>query len=414
MEEPLFDLSKIKLPTYFFILYILLIPFESIMATRIFVMVSYATISALITSLFVLIYIVSRPNLLKLTKTAFPWVAFFLWSALSIVWSIDSGRSIYDFIYISKHVSFLILISSYPFDYSEKRIIRHAIILSGILLASTVFFTTFQIKGITTLVRATIANGYYKADPNHIASTLLLPMSFLIVDFVENKKFSILNFFAAIILFATIVYTGSRGSFIALAVMVIYFIVVYSKQKHPKKVILSLVFTLSIISLVISLSNPDLFSRFAKISTLDRYSAHRTEIWRKSFQFIREKPLAGYGFGTFKILPGMEIKYKTAHNNFIQAFAEGGGVGFLLMITAYIPILALRPKNQFDRAAKTGVIGIAITSLFLYTLNYDYFWLSIIIAEIANRTSPSTQIQNHKNSNEISSSPKLKQITDIS
>lgn len=110
----------------------------------------------------------------------------------------------------------------------------------------------------------------------------------------------------------------------------------------------------------------------------------------------------------------MEIKYKTAHNNFIQAFAEGGGVGFLLMITAYIPILALRPKNQFDRAAKTGVIGIAITSLFLYTLNYDYFWLSIIIAEIANRTSPSTQIQNHKNSNEISSSPKLKQITDIS
>ena len=190
MNEVIFEFKKIKIPTLAFILYILLIPFESIIATRIIVIVSYATLVALLTSLMVLIYLLFKPKLLRLTKTSFAWIAFFLWSGLSIYWSIDRSASIYNFIFISKHVFFLLLISSYPFNYSEKRVIRHAIILSGILLAGTVFFNTFQIGGISDAVRATISNGFYKADPNHIASTLLLPISFLVVDFVERKKFN--------------------------------------------------------------------------------------------------------------------------------------------------------------------------------------------------------------------------------
>jgi len=388
MDEPIFDLKKIKLPTYGFIVYILLIPFEAIMATHIVVVVSYATIVATITSLLVLIYLLFKPKLLRLTKTAFTWVAFFLWAGLSIYWSIDRSSSIYNYIFISKHLFFLLIICSYPFCYSEKRVIRHAIILSGILLSATVFFTTFKVGGITTFVRATISNGYYKADPNQLASTLLLPISFLIVDFAEMKKFNILDFIAAIILFATLVYTGSRGAFVALLAVMITLIISYLKYPKRKKAILALVFSLSILALVISLLNPKLLTRFAKINELDRYSANRLPIWKDSFNLWKEKPLAGYGFGTFKTVPIMKAKgIKTAHNIFIQALVEGGIISFLLLIAAVIPTVTIKGNNGFSRAAKASAVGIFISSLFLFTMNYDYFWLVIIVGEIANRTS---------------------------
>lgn len=387
MDEFTFDFKKIKLPTYAFIVYILLIPFEAIMATHIVVMVSYATITAVITSLLVLIYLLFKPKLVQLTKTAIPWVAFFIWAGLSIYWSINRPASIYDYIFISKHLFFLLLISSYPFNYSEKRVIRHAIILSGILLSAVVFFTTFQVRGITTLIRATISSGYYQADPNHIASTLLLPIAFLIVDFVERKKYSVLDLIAAIILFSTLAYTGSRGAFVSFLLLVIVLIIQYFKHARKKKAILTLVFILAGVAVSMSIINPSLLSRFAKIDKLDRYSANRVPIWQESVKLWREKPLAGYGFGTFKVLSGnMTKEYKTAHNILVQSLVEGGIVSFILLVIVIVPTVSIKGNNSFSRAAKAGVIGVFVSSMFLFTINYDYFWLAIIIAEIANRS----------------------------
>ena len=189
MGQAIFNWKKIKLPTIAFVLYILMIPLESIYAVPIIVNVSYATIIALITSLMVLIYLLFKPKLVRLNKSALPWIAFFIWAGLSTIWTIDRSLSNYNFIFISKHLFFFILIGSYPFNYWEKRMIRHAIILSGIILSAKVFFSTYQIGGISEMVRATIANGNYLADPNHTSSSLLIPICFLIVDFVEAKKF---------------------------------------------------------------------------------------------------------------------------------------------------------------------------------------------------------------------------------
>jgi len=388
VEKNVFNLKQIKIPTYAFIVYILLIPFESILATPIVVIVSYATITAVITSLLILLYLLFRPKLVRLTKTVIPWLAFFVWSGLSIYWSVNRPVSIYDFIYISKHFFFLIIISSYPFNYSEKRVIRHAIILSGLLLSAAVFFNTFNVKGISSLVRATVANGYYQADPNHIATTLLLPFTFLIVDFVERKKLNILDIFAAIILFATLAYTGSRSAFVAFLIMIVFLIIQYRTHEKRNKTMLLLVFILIGVSLLVSLLNPNLLNRFAKINNLDRYSAHRIDAWQESIKFWRKKPFAGYGFGTFKPLSkNMVMEYKTAHNIFIQALVEGGVVAFILLFIAAITTINIKTKNSFSRAARTGVLGIFVSSLFLFTMNYDYFWLAIIITEIANRSS---------------------------
>jgi O-antigen ligase len=387
MEKNTFAISQIKLPTVFFIIYILLIPFESIMATHIVVMVSYATIAAFLTSIFILIYLLFKPNLLKITKTAFSWTAFFLWAGLSIYWSINRATSIYDFIFVTKHLFFLLIISSYPFNYTEKRVIRHAVIFSGLLLAGTVFFSTFQIGGASAFVRATIAKGYYRADPNQIASTLLLPICFLVVDFVDKRKFSIIDLLAAIILFATLVYTGSRGAFVAFCVATIYLIFAYYRHKKRRKIILSLVFALAGISLAISLISPQILARFADISNLDRFSSKRTIVWRESLNLVPTRPLAGYGFGTAKILTKyMSQNFKSTHNILIQSMLEEGIIGSLLMLLALIPVFTMKADSSSDRAAKSGAVSVIISGLFLYNFGHDYFWLAIILSEIANRS----------------------------
>ena len=235
MEKTLFTWKKIKLPTIAFAIYILLIPFESILYTQIVVKVSYATIAAAITSLMVLIYLLFKPKLVRLTKSAVPWVAFFIWGGFSIYWSINRSLSSYNFIYISKHIFFFLLICSYPFSHLEKRFIRHAVILSGILLSATVILTSFYFGEASSFIRATIANGYYQADPNHTASSLLIPISFLVVDFVEAKKFKILDALAILVLVFTLVVSGSRGASFAFLASIVTLTIIYRHFSSPLK-----------------------------------------------------------------------------------------------------------------------------------------------------------------------------------
>ncbi len=386
MEEIRLNWRQIKLPTFAFLVYILLIPFESILAVPIIVVVSYATISAVITSLLVLIYLIFIGKPIKLTKSAIPWIAYFIWAGISIYWSIDRSLSSFNYIFISKHLFFLIIISSYPFNFSEKRLIRHGIIASGILLSLAVFFSTYKLGGLSSLVRATIANGYYKANPEHIGDSFLIPISFLIVDFVKAKKFNFLDFVAISIIFIALVVTGSRASFLSLLGTVVTLIIIYRKSKNEKKVILSSAFGLALAGILIFSLYPTLVDRFANIQDLDRYSSNRLPLWRETFQLYYEKPFAGFGWGVFRDLPSvLAQESKTAHNIILQSLIENGVVGACLMLFALIPPFIYKTYDDFSAAAKASIVGILITSMFLYTINYDYFWLAMILGVISER-----------------------------
>jgi O-antigen ligase len=387
VEKSLFTWKKIKLPTIAFAIYILLIPFESILYTKIIVRVSYATIAAVITSLMVLIYLLFKPKLVRLTKSAVPWVAYFLWAGLSIYWSIDRSLSGYNFIYISKHIFFFLLICSYPFSHLEKRFIRHTVILSGILLSVTVLLTSFYFGEASSFIRATIANGYYKADPNHTASSLLIPISFLVVDFVEAKKFKPLDAVAIVVFVFTLVVSGSRGASLAFLASIVTLTIIYRHFKNLKKIMLAIVFSLAILIAIIFAYNPSTVNRYAKIENLDRYSSERILVWKDALSFYKNKPFAGYGFDVYPVLPSdMAHKVKSAHNIFIQSLVEGGAVSFLLILVGVIPMIMFKTTDSFSRASKAGIIGIFATSLFLFTLNYDYFWLAMMFGEISNRS----------------------------
>jgi O-antigen ligase len=80
----------------------------------------------------------------------------------------------------------------------------------------------------------------------------------------------------------------------------------------------------------------------------------RKQIWKRGFQYILEHPVAGVGAGNFPIAEGdfaaalgRPSKWSTAHNAYIQAFAElglvGGGIFMaILLISASRALLLWR------------------------------------------------------------------------
>lgn len=59
----------------------------------------------------------------------------------------------------------------------------------------------------------------------------------------------------------------------------------------------------------------------------------RTEIWNEAMESFWERPLTGYGSGTFKTAVG--FKDKASHSLFVNLFVETGLTGFLLFAATY-------------------------------------------------------------------------------
>jgi O-antigen ligase len=212
------------------------------------------------------------------------------------------------------------------------------------------------------------------------------------VEFVESKKFKPLDGIAIVILFITLVITGSRGGSFAFLASIISLTVIYRNFKNHKKTMLAIVFSLAIAITVFFMYNPSLLNRYAHIDNLDRYSSNRIPIWQEGIRHWQLKPFAGYGFDVYPDLQNSN-GVKTAHNIFIQALVEGGVIAFLLLLFGVIPMVGYKTTDSFSRAAKAGVIGIFVTSLFLFTLNYDYFWLAMMLGEISSRATLKKKVQ---------------------
>jgi len=80
---------------------------------------------------------------------------------------------------------------------------------------------------------------------------------------------------------------------------------------------------------------PEIYS-----TSLDALSIRtRFSIWKSTWDIFLSRPLFGWGWGSFRYLypgfkdPGVWYVVPHAHNEFLQLLAEGGAVGFLIVIT---------------------------------------------------------------------------------
>ena len=188
---------------------------------------------------------------------------------------------------------------------------------------------------------------------------------------------------AAAFMSATIFLSGSRGGMIALAMQIVLFLyfVVRERQKENVAILLG-GFLLIGVAVIAWSGGREVSTRIATLAADKRSEVSpdvRMQIDRDTLKMALQRPILGWGQGTFpEVYPRFRSFYtdslvNAAHNDYLQALAETGIVGFGIMI--WLLVSALRPaacksktwtsdlNGAVSVAAILGISGILVHSL---------------------------------------------------
>lgn len=197
--------------------------------------------------------------------------------------------------------------------------------------------------------------------------------AFASVNF-SNKKQKKISIFCFVMALGGIIFTSSRGAYLAAAISI--FIFLLSNKKVFKKLLPF------VAGLVIAVPL-GLFLRYRNTPIGDFFQSdsQRMNIWKYSFNMFLENPILGLGAGTENIHVILRDTYGIdrhhAHNLFIQMLAEGGIIGGIF-VTAIIVLIVkniiaiFREKDKQYRnygvLYTSSLVGFTVMSIFEYTL----------------------------------------------
>jgi O-antigen ligase len=117
-------------------------------------------------------------------------------------------------------------------------------------------------------------------------------------------------------------------------------------------------------------------ARFMHMVERQNLYEDRLPLWQDAWKMIREHPVIGQGLGTFQwTFPayetvGPDIPARYAHNDYLQALAEVGIIGLVLLLTALMLayrtalINLFRSKDSLARGIGMGTLG-ALTAVMM-------------------------------------------------
>lgn len=272
--------------------------------------------------------------------------------------------------------------------------------LKKILFIACLGTTIYSLYALTTgyFARSRLMAGEM-FDPNDLGFFLLsfIPYNFLFLS-KENRNYKkIISLFNVVIGTMVILMTGSRSSFIALAVVVM--ILLLTKTRTIKASYKIIVVILCVTAISYKISDIE-FSRFATILNIkeDYNITHewgRLEIWKRGLHLIIAHPITGVGVGCFDMALGQDReergkipKWQTAHNSLVQVGSETGVVGLILFalmsIKAYGIFKRVKRKAQSEELvkigemARAGFVGHFIIAMFL-SQAYSVYWAFYIV-----------------------------------
>ena len=186
--------------------------------------------------------------------------------------------------------------------------------------------------------------------------------------------------FAAILMAASIVLSGSRSGTFSLIVELALLFWITSQVRHRIRSRWALPLVVCcLLAFVAWIGSADLWRHFS-----DLQDATRPAILKDGLRMFRLKPIFGWGLGTFPTAyPAFRSFYtdlfvNAAHNDYLQALVETGAVGFscVLWFVAVLYRHGLRQVTNWTHhwdgavriAALTGCTGLLVHSAFDFNL----------------------------------------------
>lgn len=219
----------------------------------------------------------------------------------------------------------------------------------------------------------------------YIISVLPLSLAFFSNCLCRKKKAFLIMI--CILGFYCLLKTSSRGAWLGFLVAIfVYFFY------HKKKISLAI----PIVILLCIIIFPHGFGRLVNSFKLESNTLwERTQLWKGTWNMVKEHPLAGFGINTFsnyfpKYKPPEYWDLRYTHNSYLQMWSETGIIGLLAFMAMIFAVLRISLRNLRDKikhglegfiflGALTGYIGFIIhaavdTSLYSLVL-ITQFWI---------------------------------------
>lgn len=264
-------------------------------------------------------------------------------------------------------LQYLILVVSFKIDFeSFKRwIYRFSIAQSVIILVVSIFFM-IQAKdfSLRILYDNEFAYKYFPGWPNTVPIPLLIS---LLIAF-RNKKVLI----SKIILISALVLTSSRGAYLGIIFILTYY--GFEKIRNSKDSILYIVSGIIVITMIggYLISNNPLFVK----QMLRSYD--RVDIFNTTMEYVKLKPIIGYGGNTIEQLQDVKIDYVPVknwghtHNWVLEILLRYGTVGLLLFM-GVLTSLWLNIGNKDRKFLFTVFIFLALFQTFIRSFIFIFY-----------------------------------------
>jgi len=207
----------------------------------------------------------------------------------------------------------------------------------------------------------------------------------------------------------TIFLSGSRGGMAAFAIEMTIVAAVFLRGEKPGRAATAIgIFLIIVVGLLVWLGGGQLVERMASIRSethTEVSGGTRLDIDRDGLRMFVQKPVLGWGLGTFpEVYPQFRTFYtnffiNAAHNDYVQLLVETGVLGFLAML--WLLLVAFRngirklkgwardTNGGLALAAMLGITGILFHSFVDFNLqipaNAAIFYLLCVLAAMEPR-----------------------------
>lgn len=341
---------------------------------------SYGKVSinfAAIFGAFVLIFafIMTIRNVKEINKAPliYPWVLFLFGAFVGILFSSNisiSGK---------EWMRLLSIFSIYILSYSIIKNKEDLITLVKVIILSTLIPAAFAIYQFQTETGMSIPfEGIYNrifgtfAHPNLFAYYLVLPIVLSIAIFIiGNKKIlsNILTFPYLILLFYLLVFTYTRGAWMAFFISVL--VISLIKSRGLLIILLAVFFSFYIVVEPIN-------TRINDLNRQDQNSSvqWRMRLWEDSIGYVKQKPFTGYGTGMSNevILKnrGAEFGSSDPHNDYLKILLENGVIGLAL----YLNLIYFLIKYIWSKYKNLNKPKIKIFTLIIFSYTIAIYIMS--------------------------------------
>jgi O-antigen ligase len=350
------------------------------------------------------------------SPTHWPVLGFVAYTALRYLTSPVEFDSRVELIYVGFYA---LLYFSVAFNLYHRRDLTMTVLVLLTLGMLEAIYGIWQFATLSSQVLFAERPGGYTGrasgtfvNPNHLAGFLSIVLGVLLARLVLHRPAikaafgayagpKIIEGYVLIVATAAIVLSGSRGSWIALGIMLVAFALWAWFPGAVSKWVVGAIGILLVLGSLVIFNAPSARERIAAVITLpgdnqdgeikirDATFGQRTFMWTASTKIAGEHPLFGTGPGTwewFHLLhrdPKLQSHARHAHSDLLQLAAEYGVVGLALVIaffaTYFWHVAQLSSvANYSDQRAFAVGTGLATATLLLHSLVDFHFHVPAI------------------------------------